>query len=101
MPGKHYIGMVGYTDEGKTFMWHADMDTKDARDIAGDNDLSEYWLVPKGKPFDHLGYIRVAPGRYKKTFTRIAVFKHLLDNKIDWIPTDEELDTGEKLDRSG
>lgn len=99
MTEKPYFGMVGYKAEGPPFM-ALDVDVDDAKDIARDNDLSEYFLVPKHEGYKHLGYIRVGPGEYKKSFTRIAVFKHLLNNENTWIPSDEELKTGDKLDRS-
>jgi hypothetical protein len=96
---KPYIGMLGYKAEGEPFMVTRRMNTDDARRIAGDNDLCEYVLVPHhDNDNDHLGYIRVGPRRYKKTFTRIAVFRNLLDHDDDWIPTDKELETAEKFD---
>jgi hypothetical protein len=104
MTEKPYLGMIGYKakdykESGPPFMAF-DVDVDDAKEIASENDLSEFFLVPRQDGYKHLGYIRVEPGKYKTTFTRIAVFRHLLSNDIDWIPTDEELETGDKLDRS-
>jgi hypothetical protein len=96
---KPYLGMVGYKAEGPPFM-ALDVDTDGAKDIARENDLSEYFLVPGREGYKHAGYIRVGPGEYKKTFTRIAVFRHLLNKESDWIPTEEESRTGDKLDHS-
>ena len=107
MTEKPYMGLFGYTAQGRTFM---DMGvenqgfdtTEQAKKIASQADLSEYVLILRGKPHDHLGYIRDESARdgYKKARTRIAVFRRLLHNTCTWIPTDEELETGDKLDRS-
>ena len=104
MTTKPSLGMVGYKtehykDSGQPFR-ALDVDVDEANEIASKNGLSEYFLVPKSENYKHLGYIRVEPGKYKKTFTRIAVFRHLLNNDIPWIPNDEEQKTGDKLDRS-
>lgn len=99
-----YLGLFGYTVEGRTFM---DMgeggkgveSTEEAKKTALHADLREFILIPRsGQPSTHMGYLRheSAKGGYEKVRTRIAAFKHLLNNRNTWIPTDEELETGEK-----
>jgi hypothetical protein len=55
MMEKPYLGMLGYTAEGRPFMT---MDVDEAKDIGKALELSEYILVPRGdKRRTHLGYI--------------------------------------------
>jgi hypothetical protein len=98
------LGLFGYTVEGCPFM---DMgeggrgveSTEQAKNTALHADLREFILIPRsGQPSTHMGYLRhkSAKGGYKKVHTRIAAFKHLPHNRNTCIPTDEELETGEK-----
>jgi hypothetical protein len=91
MMEKPYLGMLGYTAEGRPFMT---MDVDEAKDIGKANDLSEYILVPRGdKRRTHLGYISDEEGSYEKT-TCLAVFRHLLSAGVGEVPSweDEGLD---------
>lgn len=91
---KPYLGMLGYTAEGRPFM-AMDVDVDDAKERAKENGLSEYILVPRGdNDNDHIGYIRNEEGKYERKTTRLAVFRHLLSAGEGEVPsrTDVGLD---------
>jgi hypothetical protein len=91
MTEKPYLGMLGYTAEGRPFMT-MDVDVDEAKDIGTANDLSEYILVPRGdKRRTHLGYIRNDEGEYEKKTTRLAVFRHLLSAGVGEVPSREDV----------
>ncbi len=82
---KPYLGMLGYTAEGRPFMA---MDVDEAKDIGKANDLSEYILIPRGdKRRTHHGYIRDDGGVYRSVRTRLAVFRHLLSAGVGEVPS--------------
>ena len=87
---KPYLGMLGYTAEGRPFM-DKDVDVDDAKERARENDLSEYILIPRGdKRRTHQGYIRNKEGKYEKK-TRLAVFRHLLTTGKGEVPSREDV----------
>jgi hypothetical protein len=93
---KPYLGMLGYTAEGRPFLREKNVDVDEAKHIAQANDLSEYILVPRwvgGKPtdYDHHGYIRDEAGEYKPRTTRLAVFRHLLTAGKGEVPSREDV----------
>ncbi len=91
MTEKPYLGMLGYTAEGRPFL-DLDVDVDDAKERARGNDLSEYILVPRGdNEHDHLGYIRNEEGKYEKKTTRLAVFRHLLSAGVGEVPSREDV----------
>jgi hypothetical protein len=91
MMEKPYLGMLGYTAEGRPFL-DLDVDVDDARERARENDLSEYILVPRrDNAHDHLGYIRNEEGEYEKKTTRLAVFRHLLSAGVGGVPSREDV----------
>jgi hypothetical protein len=96
---KPYIGMLGYTDEGRPFM-ALNVDKDDAEEKARNNDLSEYLLVPGHKDYSHHGYIRTAPGVYEWTYCRVVAFCHLLNTKHRWVPREENLKAGRLFDHN-
>jgi hypothetical protein len=100
MTEKPYMGMLGYTEKGQPFIMAQDVDTDGAKEIARDNDLSEYLLIPGTENHNHLGYIRTAPGVYEWTYCRVAVFCHLLDTKHRWVPRKEDLKAGRLFDHN-
>jgi hypothetical protein len=88
---KPYLGILGYTAEGRPFM-DLDVDVDDAKERARENDLSEYILVPRGdNEHDHLGYIRNEEGDYEKKTTRLAVFRHLLSAGVGEVPSRKDV----------
>lgn len=88
---KPYLGMLGYTAEGRTFM-ELDVDKDDAKQRAMENDLSEYILVPRGdNEHKHLGYIRNEKGNYEVKPTRLAVFRHLLSAGVGEVPSKKDV----------
>jgi len=92
MMEKPYLGMLGYTAEGRPFLLELGVDVKDAKERARENDLSEYILVPRGdNEHDHLGYIRNEAGKYEKKTTRLAVFRHLLTAGKGEVPSREDV----------
>jgi hypothetical protein len=91
MNEKPYLGMLGYTAEGRPFMANG-VDVDEAKDIGKANDLSEYILIPRGdKRRTHLGYIRDEAGKYEKKTTRLAVFCHLLSAGVGEVPSREDV----------
>jgi len=99
---KPYLGMLGYTAEGRPFM---KMNVDEAKDVGKKNDLSEYILVPRrvdgqSTDYNHQGYIRDEAGEYRWTYPRVAVFCHLLDTKHDWVLSKEELKPGGLFDKN-
>lgn len=88
---KPYLGMLGYTAEGRPFM-ELDVDKDDAKQRARENDLSEYILVPRGdNEHDHLGYLRNEKSDYEKKTTRLAVFRHLLSAGVGEVPSKKDV----------
>lgn len=88
---KPYLGMLGYTAEGRPFM-AMDVDVGDAKERARENDLSEYILVPRGdNDNDHIGYIRNEDGNYVRKTTRLAVFRHLLSAGKGEVPSRKDV----------
>jgi hypothetical protein len=88
---KPYLGMLGYTAEGRTFM-ELNVDKDDAKQRATENDLSEYILVPRtDNEHTHLGYIRNPAGDYKQETTRLAVFRHLLSAGVGEVPSRKDV----------
>ncbi len=91
MMEKPYLGMLGYTAEGRPFL-KLDVDVDDAIERARENDLSEYILIPRGdKRRTHQGYIRNKEGKYEKKKTRLAVFRHLLSAGVGEVPSREDV----------
>ena len=68
-----------------------------AKAHATEHDLERFLLLPNRHPYQHRAYIRRAPGKYERMHTRLFVFSHLLTTGNAWIPTPEEVRTGEKL----
>ena len=88
---KPYLGMLGYTAEGRPFM-KKNVDVDEAKDIGEAEDLSEYILIPRGdKRRQHAGYIRNEEGKYEKKKTRLAVFRHLLAAGKGEVPSREDV----------
>jgi hypothetical protein len=86
---KPYLGMLGYTAEGRPFMA---MDVDEAKDIGKTNDLSEYVVIPRGeKRSTHHGYIRDDEGAYRSVRTRYAVFRHLLTAGKGGVPSRKDV----------
>ena len=99
MPEKPCIGMLGYNDKGRPFI-ALDVDKDDAEKIARENDLSEYLLFPRHEDYNHRGYIRTTPGVYEWTYSRVAVFCHLLNTDRRWVPRKEDLKAGRLFDHN-
>ena len=88
---KPYLGMLGYTAEGRPFM-AIDVDVDEAKDVGKANDLSEYILIPRGGGrVTHHGYIRDGEGVYRSVRTRLAVFRHLLSAGVGEVPSKEDI----------
>ena len=88
---KPYLGMLGYTAEGRPFM-KMDVDVNDAKEWAREKNLSEYILIPRGdKRSTHHGYIRDGEGVYRSVRTRLAVFRHLLSAGAGEVPSREDV----------
>ena len=88
---KPYLGMLGYTAEGRPFMV-MDQDVDEAKDIGEANDLSEYILIPRGdRSVTHHGYLRDDEGVYRIVRTRLAVFRHLLSAGVGEVPSREDV----------
>ena len=88
---KPYLGMLGYTAEGRPFM-AMDVDVDGAKEQAGENNLSEYILVPRGdNDHDHVGYIRDEDGKYERKTVRLAVFRHLLSAGEGEVPSRKDV----------
>ena len=86
-----YLGMLGYTAEGRSFM----AKDVDAKERARENDLSEYILILRGdKRRTHQGYIRNKEGKYEKKKTRLAVFRHLLTTGKGEVPSRQDVGLG-------
>jgi hypothetical protein len=91
MMEKPYLGVLGYTAEGRPFL-KLDVDVDGAKEWASENDLSEYILIPRGdKRRTHQGYIRNKEGKYEKKKTRLAVFRHLLSAGKGEVPSREDV----------
>ena len=91
MTQKPYLGMLGYSAEGRPFM-EMNVDVDEAKDIGGTNDLSEYILIPRGdKRSIHHGYIRDDEGVYRSVRTHLAVFRHLLTAGNSEVPSREDV----------
>ncbi len=88
---KPYLGMLGYTAEGRPFM-AMDVDVDKAKDVGKANDLSEYILIPRGDGrVTHHGYIRDDEGVYRSVRTRLAVFRHLLTAGKGEVPSRQDV----------
>jgi hypothetical protein len=88
---KPYLGMLGYTAEGRPFM-AMDVDVDEAKDIGKTNDLSEYILIPRGDgSVTHHGYLRDDEGVYRIVRTRLAVFRHLLTAAKGEVPSRQDV----------
>ena len=88
--------MFGYDEWGGSFV-KADVDTDAAKAEAAAKNLKGYLLSPTtthGASHNHSAYKRVGPGEYKGVPTRIFVFSHLLDPRVEWIPNKATLEAG-------
>lgn len=91
MEEKLYLGMLGYTAEGRPFI-EMNVDVDEAKEIGEANDLSEYILIPRGdKRSTHHGYIRDDEGVFRSVRTRLAVFRHLLTAGKGEVPSREDV----------
>lgn len=93
---KSYAGMIGYTDGRRPYVW-SNVDRHDAKEARLTFDLAAYLLIPEpDNENDYSAWRRYEPGKYVQMPVRIFLFRYILNHKNTWIPTDEELETGEK-----